>query len=425
MLELLEDASHAGEVIRYLARVETTEAADRLIEISNNVDGRFSGSAAIAAGWRGDRRVTDRLLDLVVEGAPYPTTHQTVFNERAIKALAVLADPTAVPRLIEYLNQATDIDSHIEFRLAEAGDLSPGAELERQQRRERNYGVTVRDSLDPGYDPAKARTQIVSSATKEANKHINVLAKTLLSFNTPAARDAVTNASRLLGRQLDDDQFRPDDAVDIDEEDCTVPAWVLDYELGDPEHPGTRFGGQPSWRTSPTWPLTPAGTPMAFWAQFEIPWATDQMAYLFIDTTEEALLDDLNQAASLFVQPGSEPQVPWISEMTGPQVPDQLQRDHRYQPAWPYDFTTRVPSLVPFNEPPDWPQGRFQATSPLNKVGGTPLAIQWEPELPTSSYRFLFQFRAHDAGFELGDVAECYGYIDTHSGNGLFHWDCH
>src|SRR5690606_30872419 len=68
--------------------------------------------------------------------------------------------------------------------------------------------------------------------------------------------------------------------------EATVPAWALDWAEGDPAHPGTRFGGQPTWLEAPTWPLTPAGTPMAFWAQLQPPGA-QWMAYVFIAHTDD------------------------------------------------------------------------------------------------------------------------------------------
>lgn len=424
VLGLIEQGGQAAEVVRYLARVESAEAADRLVELGSGESSGLSGEAAIAAAWRGDGRALPRLLEMVAPERSDPVP-LPVFNERAIEALVLLADPAAVPELIRCLADALDIDAYVRRCIAAAGDLSPQAELARRQEMARLVGISVPETLEPTYDEETARSRVAASALQQANRHLSVLVKALLAFDDPAAADAVDRASRILGRQLDDDRLRPDDAVDIADEDCTVPAWVLDYELGDPDHPGTRFGGQPSWRSHPTWPLTPTGTPMAFWAQFEVPWATDQMAYLFIDTTEEALLGDLSETSSLFIQPGGGPEVPWKPYATGPQVPDGVQRDRRYRPAWPHGFAARVPSLKPFNEPTSWPEGRFQAISPLNKVGGTPLAIQSEPIPPTPSYRFLFQFRAYDAGFELSDVAECYGYIDTESGNGFFHWDCH
>ncbi len=425
MLELLGHPTFAFEAVRYLARTDTDEAGDRLIDIALDIDEPLSEVAAIGAAWRGDRRVTSRLLDLVVEDFPQPMPAGRFLNLAAVHALTVLGDPAAVPRLADYLEKAADIAGLVEYRVAEAGDLSAEAELQRQQDIHRSIGATPPDSLAPGYDPEERRQRIIASATSEANQHIDALAEALRSFDDQAGRDAVAAVSSVLGRQLDPELFRPEDAVDLQPEDLAVAAWSLDLELGDPDHHGTRFGGQPTWRSSPTWPLSASGKPMAFWAQFEIPWEPEKTAYLFIDTTEEAWLDDLGDSAALFVQPGGTPAVPWVSDATGPEVPDGIQRDTKYLPVWPHSFTSRVPSLTPYYEPREWPDGHFQAESPLNKIGGTPLPIQREPQLPTPDYRFLFQFSADAAGFEFGDSAECYGYVDPDTGSGFFHWDCH
>lgn len=46
-----------------------------------------------------------------------------------------------------------------------------------------------------------------------------------------------------------------------------------------------------------------------------------------------------------------------------------------------------------------------------NKIGGSPRYLQGGPPDP-QALRFLFQFTASQVGHEMGDAAECYGFID-------------
>lgn len=202
----------------------------------------------------------------------------------------------------------------------------------------------------------------------------------------------------------------------------TAVAWALDYELGDAEHAGTRFGGQPTWLAEPTWPLTTAGTPMAFWAQVRLPGDEDRMAYLFVQRQFDPISSE-DGTASVFIQPGGEPIVPWIRSATGPVVPDTTVRDRSYRPPHAWGMAPRVPSLRPFGEPLSWDDTARIRDQSWDKVGGTPVFLQYDPGL--DDYEFLYQFTAAAAGQELGDAAQCYVFVNRDRGDGYFYWDCH
>jgi hypothetical protein len=71
------------------------------------------------------------------------------------------------------------------------------------------------------------------------------------------------------------------------------------------------------------------------------------------------------------------------------------------------------PNTYPANGHGDW-----------NKIGGTPAYLQGEDRPPGTGWAFAFQFTAAWAGHEFGDVAECYGFLNS-DGRGAFLWQCH
>lgn len=207
----------------------------------------------------------------------------------------------------------------------------------------------------------------------------------------------------------------------------TVPRWSLRLHraTGPVIGPVTRFGGQPTWLTAPTWPLTLVGTPMTFFAQFRLPWRDDAMAYLFLDLGSMGMSHD--GGAALIVQPGLPPVVPHDQRPSGPTYPHEGTTDFsRFRPDGRREQFVSVPDLVPGFDPEDWeaePHEHADDEAAWNKVGGAPCWLQG-PEHPGPSYRFLFQFSAGRVGYELGDAAECYGFVDP-DGRGVFTWQCH
>jgi hypothetical protein len=188
--------------------------------------------------------------------------------------------------------------------------------------------------------------------------------------------------------------------------------------------PVTKFGGQPVWLASPTWPLTDVGTPITFVAQFRLPWRDEALAYLFLDLAGFGMSED--GSAASFVQPESPPTVPYEARTTGPTYP----RERSSDPSWfrvdvSRELIESVPDLTPGFDPEDWdaePLGRDDDRD-RNKLGGTPRWLQGD-EHPGDGHRFVFQFSAGQIGYELGDAAECYGFVDP-DGQGIFTWQCH
>ncbi len=190
-----------------------------------------------------------------------------------------------------------------------------------------------------------------------------------------------------------------------------------------------KFGGHPDWIERPAWPLGPDGSPMVFLAQFPT-LDRSRMLYVFY-ADQDRNWEPLGPANAVVAQPGAAPQTPTRESTAGPQLFLPIERADRYtQPttAHPYE---RFIDLQPGADPPvwQWPdlgKDEYLETRPddWRKLGGTPLFLQGEDWPPGDGWEFAFQFTAGWAGHEFGDVAECYGFVNT-DGRGAFLWQCH
>jgi hypothetical protein len=196
----------------------------------------------------------------------------------------------------------------------------------------------------------------------------------------------------------------------------SVPRWSLQLQPTSMpiDRPITKFGGQPVWVGGPTWPLGSDGEPMTFMAQFSVP-GVDGMAYLFIDPSEE-IWESPYDGSALLMQPGPVPDRHVVRAIGPTYVSGRTELD-RYVPRQRTRRTEYVPTLEEGLEPLEWQE--FDAARKddrdddrdWNKIGGSPRYLQGGPPDP-EGLRFLFQFTADQVGHEMGDAAECYGFID-------------
>ncbi len=206
-------------------------------------------------------------------------------------------------------------------------------------------------------------------------------------------------------------------AEELTEEEIGELGLGNDYVEGDSGFVGTRFGGEPSWLTNPTWPLSNKGFPMSFWGQFRLPWDEHRMAYLFIERSGDCLVSTEDGSAVVFVQPGPPLNVPFEPRTEGPGVPCSIVRfDPPFSETIHYTFAARVPPLDGV------PRERLEQYR-WNKVGGTPTWLQGD-DTPDGC-RFVAQFTADLAGEELADGAECYLFVDDETGEGVFFSQSH
>jgi hypothetical protein len=213
-----------------------------------------------------------------------------------------------------------------------------------------------------------------------------------------------------------------------------VPRLELTELLQEPtgEDPlAAKFGGQPVWIGEPMWPHTGAGRPLTFYGQLPLLGAARRVAYVFIGADKS--WKPLGEGNAVVVQPG--PPAPHLASRpmaTGPQLYERAPQPRRFRPVerkhQPYQRFVR---LTPGADPQRWawptcsPDTRWRdAHGDWNKIGGTGLWLQDEPELPGEGWRFAFQFTAGWAGRELGDGAECYGFVRS-DGTAALAWDSH
>ena len=196
--------------------------------------------------------------------------------------------------------------------------------------------------------------------------------------------------------------------------------------------PQAKFGGQPDWVCTPAWPLGPEDRPMQFYAQLPLLGEPRRIAYVFVSADEnEHTFRALSSGNAVTIQPGGPAHLPTAPMSEGPalyetpEVSGGLQRLMRMRP---YERYVRLqegadPPAWSWPEPPEGAQRRDQHGD-WNKIGGTPQWLQGAEEPPGEGWRFAFQFSAGWAGRELGDGAECYGFV-REDGTGALLWQCH
>lgn len=388
-----EPQSVAASAIVALADLPGHEVSDTLAE-QRRRPGR-SLLAALALAWRQDARALDVLVEAL---ARQPSFSDGAFRDPAV-AMGWLGDSRAVPALRQVIRYQLDQhrrvpnNTHAEPRIQTIiGVLGTFGEQHADDAVREVRGVI------PWFRPWPSA-----------------------SVSLPSRQPTVEQCS--LGPQPPAHPLR------------TVPRCSLELHPSSTpiRQPVTKFAGQPVWVARPTWPLTREGTPMTFFAQFQVPPDFDQMAYLFIDLAGDRTWDPTAGDNALFVRPGrtigGHPVVPLSS---GPSYPT-------FRGLGPRRFSMSNPpyqrfeyraSMEPAFDPPEWTlmNGGREHLGPdrhaRNKLGGTPIWLQGDEAPSGDGWRFLFQFSADYIGHELGDGADCYGFIHE-DGRGAFLWQCH
>ncbi|WP_017536723.1 YwqG family protein [Nocardiopsis halophila] len=169
--------------------------------------------------------------------------------------------------------------------------------------------------------------------------------------------------------------------------------------------PVTKLGGQPVWLEEPTWPLSAkTGNPMRFIGQIALPGDRPRLAYLFMTEDEDAWLiertweTDAGENA-FFAQPG--------------------------RPASLYDV--RPLSTGPTHGPDHLAVPTSSEETSTSFVGGAPKWLQGE-ETPTASgpWEHTLQLDSCDVPFPVnfGDAGIGYAFLNPHTGEGRFLWQC-
>ncbi|EFH88103.1 DUF1963 domain-containing protein [Ktedonobacter racemifer] len=199
----------------------------------------------------------------------------------------------------------------------------------------------------------------------------------------------------------------------------------------------TKFGGQPTWLTTPQWPLSrQTGKPMRFVCQIaldptlfgEIP---GRMAYLFITHEEGKFVDDTYDPDggenAVIIQPGTPPLLTQPL-LTGPSLYKRgragtvrlpcecaVQLSAGSDPDEMYDPTVEGPN-----------DAFWEEVGIENKIGGTPVFLQM-PEYPAGGHwRLLLQLEdSTDLPFYVnfgGGVG--YAFLSEDGTSGKFLFQC-
>lgn len=411
------------EALRYCARLASPEAHELLLRLALD-DGNLD--ATIALGHLGDYKISTVLVEklLTMEDPPFASPYPQPARWTVANALIALADPATIPVLLERLDHLSDMEARIDELVPDGGERWRRAKLERIDRALSERANSQMPSLEARRD-AVLRDQ-GEGARSEARREITSRLTEVRRVLTAIADESVgVHADSVLASVTGHPHEQRSEPQPV-EGSATEPIWLLELMEDESLGPVTRFGGQPSWLSKPTWPIAPDGRPMAFWGQFAIPWQPDSLVYLFVDTTPGELCMSEDGTAALFVQPGGVPTVPWSDRAEGPLVPVwDFPADDGFNPPVHRRIVSRTASLRPKLQTPSSARDLHTAVPDAwwNKVGGGPIWLQGD-ETPGSQWRFLFQFGAEHVGHELGDAAECYGFV-REDGRGTFLWQCH
>jgi hypothetical protein len=369
--------------IECLAELGGSAAADALANQMTNPADRVHAATALA--WLRDPRAVDPLLDAVDQ----PTWGGNAMRSPS-SALAWLAEPRTVPPLVAVLEAAT---TRWVASRPESGKL-PKPDWEAHSVATDVAGALIRMG---GAEAAVSRAQAQFDGSLRP------------FLPTPP--------------ELKPFAFRapPDPRR-------TVPRWSLELRPApQPVHEQvTKFGGQPVWLDSPTWPIAADDGPMIFMAQFAVS-GVDGLAYLFIDPSEAVDYTDPGFGGCLLMQPGPLPPR-HIPEAMGPAYASEVQGFDRFVPRLTGRLTESLPTLEEGLDYSEWepyleePPAERDDDRDWNKIGGSPRYLQGGP--PLGEWQFLFQFTAHLAGREMADGAECYGLINADR-QGLFLIESH
>jgi hypothetical protein len=432
--EILDAAADGNEdALRLLGRIDDRRAVPLLIEAARHPNEAIRRAALGSLAWAADARALPTAIELLADDADG-------VRRAAIDCLAELGSPAAADALAAHLDDPRDVGATA-TALAWLKDARAFEPLLTVLDRPYDSGNMYRGSLvalgwmGDGRAVASltARLELLADHWRAAASGQHPLrpdwqARTeaasicfaLRAIGGDAAEAAIERAQGTFGdlRLLDplQPEWQPFAHRAPPDPRRTVPRWALQLQptLMPVKGPITKFGGQPVWIGDPTWPLGSDDEPMTFFAQFAVP-GVDGLAYLFIDPSEEGWASPYDGSA-LLMQPGPAPEQ-HTTQATGPSYTSEISELHRYVPRTRVAQIESLPSLEEGLEPVDWESFDSNRADERdddrdwNKLGGRPRYLQGGPADPTG-LRFLFQFTAARIGHELGDGAECYGFMD-------------
>lgn len=400
------------QAMRYLARLDTEESRSVLYEVAD----RGGTRAALLLQQLSDSRADELLLEELrrLEDPSSRLEKQKhvgqAFVDRASRQhVEILRD-----RLAHY--------ARTEERVGELLRNEQWREHQVERRREKTSEADVRALLDGDQEflremlARKEGPSVVSEIRIEDEVELRKRAQ----YRVEILHDWLANTISRIESILEADDQAQDNEAKNTADSRTETVYSLHAVEDDTSTAITRFGGQPTWLAEPTWP-TFQDRPMQFWGQFELPWDSEALAYLFVESRMGWMQHTEDGSASLFTQPRSKPpSEPWEHRSQGPLLPfSHYPADAGVEPPRHDKIVPRVASMTEYQRPPNGLTHNIE----WNRIGGTPLWLQGDESLGPD-WRFLFQFSAGLMGNEIADVAECYGFVHD-DGRGIFLWQCH
>lgn len=201
----------------------------------------------------------------------------------------------------------------------------------------------------------------------------------------------------------------------------------------------TKFGGQPTWQTEPTWPLSRAtGKPMQFICQIKLEpeifgETLGKMAYLFMTDADEEIYDTWQADSgenAVIIQPAASPlTLPIENSATGPYL-YKMVKDSSGKFLVPQACEYSV-NLQLGKDPDVFDIEKRRASDPENdawwkalaenKIGGTPVFLQ---DQENSDWRLLLQLDSSMVPFYLnfGNAGVGYAFLSDDGKIGRFLW---
>ncbi len=383
---LLADEDVADEVVGSIAELGGPMATDLLWRVASQAGPARRLRALGGMSWWGDRRAHRPLQDLLGQSLGEPD------GWHVAPGLLRYGDPADLDRIIAV----------VDARAREAGrDAGRSAAVFEACDQ---IAVALQKVRPEDLDAAVEHLHQILTATVERGQHWATSRRL-----HPALPRSVGPSPALLGAH-------------------PVRSLALRYGAEPPlsgAEPSAQFRGQPDWRGEPAWPIGADGHPITFYGQLPIGGDPARTAYIFIGGPDSWA--PLGQGNAVVVQPGPPPHLHIRPLREGPHIFDWVQEDPprfrdrlRRAPAPP-----RYASLQPWADPEIWERDDAGLDDGhWNKIGGTPLWLQNPDTPPGDGWDFAFQFGADSAGEELGDGAECYGFLN-HDGTGALLWQCH
>jgi hypothetical protein len=211
----------------------------------------------------------------------------------------------------------------------------------------------------------------------------------------------------------------------------------------------TKFGGQPVWLDTPAWPVSQGlGTAMRFICQIAIdpalfPGSQAQMAYVFMTDDDDHHQGDTWDPESgenaVILQP-CEPCVPVIASATGPTLYRMVEvvGQSRLKPqACEFVVTLSTDedpdfisedSWLDIEDEEEWQRLHIPYVEALegNKIGGTPLFLQYDEFPQGESWNLLLQLDSTIVPFDInfGDAGIGYVFLSTDGRIAKMLWQC-